>query len=525
MDRAARNLSGPKLFALYFLVHGALAWWFIAGSVEVGPGASEGFPLDDAWIHMVYARSFATGGGFAYNPGEAEAGFTSLLWVVVLAPTVWLGKLVGTTVWWVKLWGVACASAACLFAHLILRELSARESAAWLAGLCVCFDPGLAFAQISGMEVPLAIACMLAGALGLLRKDPRLAGLGLAFAALTRPELAVWTSLGVAAFAYELYRARKGSEAEGLRPASARDLLWLVLPSAIGGSSWIAYCLYATGRPLPNTFYAKFSTLESDFGQSLEVIFTQMLPRMPSVAVGICLVAIGAGMLHLLRANDHHPWPLRATLALYPIVFAVLLARAHQLVEGDAYYWARYVQPIVGLIIILIVLGLDQLWGAPDDGRARELRVAGRVLCCVHLGIALLMTVPRMLEDRHRYATDSQNIHEMQVFVGKQLAEHTAATDIIASVDAGAVRYFSDRKVIDIRGLNHHEVLRDGFSAVEQRLEPRFSVLFRREFVQLPADGNRRLVQTAEAEEYTLCRCDQEVLFVVERAWSDEDKN
>jgi hypothetical protein len=28
------------------------------------------FPLDDARIHQVYARSFAFGHGFAYNPGQ-----------------------------------------------------------------------------------------------------------------------------------------------------------------------------------------------------------------------------------------------------------------------------------------------------------------------------------------------------------------------------------------------------------------------------------------------------------------------
>ncbi|MCF7818105.1 MAG: hypothetical protein K9M54_09515 [Kiritimatiellales bacterium] len=34
------------------------------------------FPLDDAWIHRVYSRAFAFGHGFAYNPGQQEAGST-----------------------------------------------------------------------------------------------------------------------------------------------------------------------------------------------------------------------------------------------------------------------------------------------------------------------------------------------------------------------------------------------------------------------------------------------------------------
>ena len=47
------------------------------------------FPLDDAWIHRVYAASLASGEGFSYNL-KPETGFTSPLWVIVTAPIHWL---------------------------------------------------------------------------------------------------------------------------------------------------------------------------------------------------------------------------------------------------------------------------------------------------------------------------------------------------------------------------------------------------------------------------------------------------
>ena len=47
------------------------------------------FPLDDAWIHQVYARSLALGCGFAYNSGQPEAGSTSPLWSLLTAPAQW----------------------------------------------------------------------------------------------------------------------------------------------------------------------------------------------------------------------------------------------------------------------------------------------------------------------------------------------------------------------------------------------------------------------------------------------------
>src|SRR5215470_20035635 len=45
----------------------------------------QGFPLDDAWIHAVYAREFARSGMLAYNPGIPATGETSPLWATILS--------------------------------------------------------------------------------------------------------------------------------------------------------------------------------------------------------------------------------------------------------------------------------------------------------------------------------------------------------------------------------------------------------------------------------------------------------
>ena len=67
-----------RLAGLLLLLHIVVGWAFLH---DTGPG----FPLDDAWGHMVYARALATGEGFAYNPGQAEAGVSSPLWTTLAA--------------------------------------------------------------------------------------------------------------------------------------------------------------------------------------------------------------------------------------------------------------------------------------------------------------------------------------------------------------------------------------------------------------------------------------------------------
>ena len=44
-----------------------------------------GFPLDDSWIHLTYARNLALHGEWAFQPGKSTAGSTAPLWTLLLA--------------------------------------------------------------------------------------------------------------------------------------------------------------------------------------------------------------------------------------------------------------------------------------------------------------------------------------------------------------------------------------------------------------------------------------------------------
>ena len=71
-----------------------------------------GFPLDDSWIHLTYARNLAVYGEWAFQPGKPSAGSTAPLWTALLslgfffklAPYIWT-YLLGTLL----LWGIGIA--------------------------------------------------------------------------------------------------------------------------------------------------------------------------------------------------------------------------------------------------------------------------------------------------------------------------------------------------------------------------------------------------------------------------------
>ncbi|HEY0553383.1 MAG TPA: hypothetical protein VGG20_03900, partial [Thermoanaerobaculia bacterium] len=63
-----------------------------------------GFPLDDSWIHLQFARNLAHGAGLSYNPGDLVTGSTAPLWTALLSL---LFLLPGNVVLWTQLLGIA----------------------------------------------------------------------------------------------------------------------------------------------------------------------------------------------------------------------------------------------------------------------------------------------------------------------------------------------------------------------------------------------------------------------------------
>src|SRR5512135_1121884 len=77
-----------------------------------------GFPLDDSWIHLTYARNLAQLGEWSFQPGHLSAGSTSPLWTFLLAIGFWLH--LGPYAWTYFLGEL------CLIGLALLAEHSAR---------------------------------------------------------------------------------------------------------------------------------------------------------------------------------------------------------------------------------------------------------------------------------------------------------------------------------------------------------------------------------------------------------------
>ena len=482
-------------------------WWLVPAVVYAamlvtflawGPANRSEFPLDDAWIHRVYARAFAWGHGFAYNDGVQEAGCTSPLWAVLTAPAHWLEPAFGTpaVVWIVKLLGAALGALAVAAVYRLARQLGAAAWAAALAGALFACEPALLFSALSGMEVALLVALWLWLLVALHAERWRLAAVVLGLLPVARPEGVLLAALCVGALAVR----RRRAIIDLLTPWT---VTWVVLPTAL----WVGFCVLATGHLLPNTYYVKAS---GELGLSALATSLGLLVQHGWARSIIALVVGAAALAVWCWRHRAHAW-LAALLALgsFGYVVGVVASREY---EPLGYYWTRWTDPgvlgVAAASALGIALGLHALV-AEAGGLAPRVRHAAIAALVLVLVIALPRLAGSIAERAERLGSDGRVIARMNVDPGRWIAAHTPASAVIGVNDAGALRYFGGRTTIDLMGLNSADIAFHRVPASELEARVDWLAVYPLVLKLRPALAQfaRQRWFTIPRSEYTICDC------------------
>jgi hypothetical protein len=485
-------LVGAYLLGLFYL---AVAAW--------GFGYS-GFPLDDAWIHQTYARNLARSGQLAFIPGVPSAGSTAPLWSLLLS----LGYLLGIPfqIWTYGLGmtflGLTGWTVARLGTHLFPEQ---PRVSLW-AGLFCLFEWHLIWAAVSGMETILFVWLSLflverytqskihARQTGSPKSKMEDFGLGLlgGLLVLTRPEGLVLVGLIGLDMAYCWWQqerelkadevARRGQDPlwEGTKGALTspsvslslrlgsdqgspqfpffRRWLWLTAGVGLLLAPYVAFHLWNTGLPFPNTFYAKQAEYQvilkafplwwrlfGNFGEPVETV--QGVFR---------VIFIGAQFL-LLPGLLFAAWltlvERRTELGLIWLWWVgYLLLYGFRL--PVTYQHGRYQIPAIPWVILLGVWGTACLL-EKIPRRNVALRVVRQALALSLIMLTLAFTVI----GAQAYGQDVRFIESEMVATAHWLRANVPPDALIAVHDIGAIGYFTQRPLIDLAGLITPEII------------------------------------------------------------------
>lgn len=395
-----------------------------------------GFPLDDAWIHQVYARNLGTRFEFAFFAGQPSPGSTSPLWTILLAVGYFLR--IDFRVW-AYLLGVGLLAANAMVAARLLTnqvssfrfqvsESSVLRLSSFLLPLFLLLEWHLVWSAVSGMEILLFIFLSLI----LLerfytRAQTWMLGVIAGLLTLTRPEgivLAVLIFLGLA------------------KKRRLKELGFGLLGFGISVAPYLVFNLATSGTLLPNTFYAKAAEYAELFARAPFLVRWLELLWTPFIGAQSLLVP---GLVYLVaKLALKRDW-----LALIPVAWILLLPALYALRLPVTYQHGRYEMPIIPFIVIYGLWGTLVLF---ERLKSWVIRTAWG------MSIAAVLIVFWLL-GAAQYSTNVAIIDCEMVQTARWVAANVPADATIAAHDIGALGYFYNRPFIDLAGLISPEVI------------------------------------------------------------------
>jgi hypothetical protein len=444
-----RELAVAGLIIALGVARVCLLLW---SSLKSNGGA--GFPLDDPWIHLQFARNLREFGAFSYFRNEmVTAGSTSPLYTILLSVGFFFTSdemLLSYVL------GITFFAASGLFFILLLRRLIPDRPVFTLAGLLLfLLEPRMDWAALSGMETSLFIAGVLASFYFFAARAWRILPVSLGVLLWIRPEAVVLTAIlgagGVYGAFYERPPDGEGSSRGGMRA------LWSVSRFSIGifcvivaGYLIMNYAL--SGSPFPNTYAAKIKFYGSgspDFPAKVYAFLTG--GHMVVIAL---LAAIGTVMAvrDLIQARRVEPFLFVCWIVLMFLAYWRNLPYLFQ--EG------RYMMPVIPAFLILGLLGASasgEFLQRKLFRKARLRRYPLAPVALVLIPIAQFFTGGEAM--KVRYAEDCRYISDRQVRTAHWLHDNLPEGAVVATHDIGAIGFYSGRRVIDMVGLVSPEMI------------------------------------------------------------------
>jgi hypothetical protein len=432
--------------ALVVLGLGIIATRSVLGTTEGVPAV----PLDDAFIHFQYARSFWEGRGFAFSPGaEPVAGATSLLWPLLLALPYGLGLRAERIVWAAWTLGWLALGLLGYETRKVSRRLLSDDGALAAEALVLCFGGHVWFAA-SGMEVlPLAWLLMRTARRSAewlettdrARRVPRellvLAWLG----PLMRPE-GLLASIAVTAAIVVGARGRARLFALLALLGSAAP----ALVNRLGTQSATTTTALVKWLPL-SPYYADTGKLWHAVLANVELLFGTLLNGEVWSAV---FLPQGSGVFLWLAVPALVALGFRRGARARALLVAGLCAGALIPTTYDSFLWnrLRYLWPFAAgwLIGVAAVAEWVGILAARFEPRLERVRL---LVSGVAVG-GLLSHLAWTLDD---LATSANAIRKQQAALGQWAAGALPPSTTLGVNDTGAIAYFSGRRVFDVVGL------------------------------------------------------------------------
>ena len=409
------------------------------------------FPLDDTYIHLVYARNLAQGSGFSFNQGEPSMGTTSPLWAIILSVFCRLGlDIYYATILFSVLLFLGCGLLVGLITKDLLSDIPCEDEKAVVflslfSAALYLLNGNIHWYVFSGMETVLFHFLSLFS-IYLYRRHGLTVRTGLALGLLLLTRITEVTLIG-AIVLVDLFRRRKGYT--GYLAIMAVYIPYLILS------------YFATGNLIPTTAQGKTLTwVDGQFRPVRTISFLLACLKYlffynPQIFLLLMFSLVMFSFMLWSKAKGRTELKIRESVAEHYFLWVIVLwgifhVGIYALTFRTLAHHLRYISGIFPVIILLAVYALGVL--------VNVWRFSRRWFVPLFVTALLMISIFNLPFWREVYKGNIEQIEKVYMKAAEWIKKNTSPSDRIAGFDIGIIKYISNREIIDLGGLVNPEV-------------------------------------------------------------------
>ncbi|MCI0473320.1 MAG: hypothetical protein L0Y76_07045 [Ignavibacteria bacterium] len=417
----------------------SVVYIYSANSVNGGFG----FPLDDPWIHLTFAKNLVDYHSFSYFRTEmATAGSTSPLYTLILAA----GFLISRNEMILSyILGVAFLIMSSVFFYKLSSVDFLKENVyAILAAAIFVTDKWMNFVSASGMETTMFIFILIATAYFYRQRNAVPFAVFLSLIMWSRPDGVAFIGALIADYFIVMKFVKTDRE---LKLFSKNDFIKIGITAAVFLILYFAMNLVLSGSLLPNTYNAKLTYYAPEFRSRAEFLQNEVWKYFTAGSYGIIMIGFIAGVIFALKGL----FKKKYTPYIMYILFIAALVFVYWYKLPYAHRFGRYMMPVIPFFILVASLGYRDLFKtAAKYLNTAKIATGGIVII---LMLILGLSFSNYIDNKSNYSAECRYISDRQVAAALWIKNNTTEGDIIATHDVGAIGYYSDRKIVDVAGL------------------------------------------------------------------------
>jgi hypothetical protein len=409
----------------------------------------DGYMTDDAFISFRYARNLADGVGPVWQSGSNVEGYTNFGWVLLMAGSIKLGfDPIDAS----RALGLASGLGTIALLPIAAAQLRPRSSGEWwiisVGGmLALAVNTGFALWAFAGLETPLFCFLLFAALTAHFYEErrevaqPWLSAVALLLAALTRPDggliwliIAGWKLLGPSRLPLRSWLVWTGA---------------FLLPFAV---YWLWRWNYY-GDFFPNTYYLKSGGGEEFYERGVRYLRDFVLVY----SVWLALAALACALAE--RGRRHRPASCGLLLLLVWLAYVAYSG-------GDWMPYYRFLMPVLPVAYLLMLHGTVTLAQRLATRAPSAVKIAALVAPAVAIVLLSLFPIDQQrakdpsvigIQRERLPGAVHQTVHRE---VGLWMKENVPDDYTIALIATGIVPYYSERKTLDMLGVNDRHIAR-----------------------------------------------------------------